>query len=150
MEKHNSLRAQVANGQQSGQPSAANMKKLKWSNELAKIAQRWADQCPQHHDTNRKSPDFAQEPGQNKADSWNSANSFEWGQWGQSRVQRWFDEVKDWPAGNVEAFSSNGATGTIGHYTQVVWAETEFVGCGVIYYKDGSSFAARYPYRKVS
>jgi len=146
VEKHNALRAQVANGQQSGQPSAANMKKLKWSDELAKTAQRWADQCPQHHDTNRKSPDFPMQPGQNMADSWNSANNFDWGL--ETRVQSWYNEVKDWPASNIGAFSSDGATGTIGHYTQVVWAETEFVGCGVIYYKDGSSSAANFPYRK--
>ena len=34
----------------------------------------------------------------------------------------------------VTSFSSNkaetGATGTIGHYTQVVWADTYEVGCG--------------------
>ena len=53
LNKHNELRAKVANGQQIGQPSASNMKKLKWSPELAKIAQRWADQCPSYHDTNR-------------------------------------------------------------------------------------------------
>jgi uncharacterized protein YkwD len=53
LNKHNELRAKVANGQQIGQPPAANMKKLKWSSELASIAQRWADQCPSYHDPNR-------------------------------------------------------------------------------------------------
>ena len=53
LNKHNELRAKVANGQQIGQPPAANMKKLKWSSELATIAQRWADQCPGYHDPNR-------------------------------------------------------------------------------------------------
>jgi len=146
VKKHNDLRAQLANGNEAGQPSAANMKKLKWSDELAKIAQRWADQCPQGHDHNRGSPDFPKEPGQNKADAWSSGNNFDWEL--EKKVQAWYDEVKDWPASNVGAFSSNGASGTIGHYTQVVWADTEYVGCGVIYYKDGSDFAANYPYRK--
>ena len=40
VEKHNQLRALVANGGQVGQPSATNMKKLKWDSELARIAQR--------------------------------------------------------------------------------------------------------------
>ena len=35
LDKHNELRAKVANGQQDGQPSAANMKKLVWDDELA-------------------------------------------------------------------------------------------------------------------
>ena len=46
-------------------------------------------------------------------------------------------QVEDFPPGNVESFSSAGATGVIGHYTQVVWAETHEVGCGYIYYLDG-------------
>ena len=40
VDKHNQLRALVANGDQLGQPSATNMKKLKWDSELARIAQR--------------------------------------------------------------------------------------------------------------
>ena len=35
LDKHNELRATVANGKQAGQPSAANMKKLVWDDELA-------------------------------------------------------------------------------------------------------------------
>ena len=27
-----------------------------------------------------------------------------------------------------------------GHYTQVVWAETEELGCGMVYYKEGSQW----------
>ena len=65
------------------------------------------------------------------------------------KVQAWYDEVKDWPAANVGSFSSVGATGVIGHYTQVIWAESKKVGCGVIYYRDQSDWAANYPYRKV-
>ena len=42
--------------------------------------------------------------------------------------------MKDITQTAVESFSSNqtltGATGTIGHYTQVVWADTYEVGCG--------------------
>ena len=65
------------------------------------------------------------------------------------KIQDWYDEVKDWPAANVGAFSPAGATGVIGHYTQLVWAETKRVGCGVIYYNDTSPSAKKYPYRKV-
>ena len=143
---HNKLRARVANGEESGQPKAANMNKLIWSDELAKIAQRWADQCPSHHDVNRKSPDFPSEPGQNLADSWSSVNSFDYNL--ADRIQSWYEEVKDWPASNVDSFTSSGATGTVGHFTQVVWADTRYIGCGAIYYKDTNPNVAKYPYRK--
>ena len=36
-----------------GQPSAAKMYKLKWNEELAEIAQAWADQCTWKHDKQR-------------------------------------------------------------------------------------------------
>ena len=110
-------------------------------------AQRWADQCPSNppHDSNRKTPKYRMEPGQNKADSWSSLNNFNWDL--TKKVQNWYNEHKDFPSENVQAFSQNGATGVIGHYTQVVWGETEFIGCGVMYYKDDS--APRFPYRKV-
>ena len=52
---HNNLRGRVARGEEGGQvgtasssppqPSAADMRELVWSDELARIAQGWADQC---------------------------------------------------------------------------------------------------------
>ena len=58
-------------------------------------------------------------------------------------LQRWYDEVKDFPAANVESFSTDGAGATIGHYTQIVWGDTEYIGCGAIYYKDGNTNVSR-------
>ena len=59
LDKHNALRAKVARGEETNgpQPAAANMKKLVWNEELAVIAQRWADQCIFEHDTNREKTD---------------------------------------------------------------------------------------------
>ena len=147
LDKHNELRAKVANGQEGNQPSATNMNKLIWDDELASNAQLWADQCPDGHDSNRRTIKYSGYVGQNMADSWNSRNNMYWGL--GTKVQDWYDEVKDWPAANVGAFSQAGATGITGHYTQIVWAETQYVGCGVIYYKDQSNWAKNYPYRKV-
>lgn len=144
LNKHNNLRAKIANGQQSGQPSAANMNKLVWSDELAKIAQRWADQCPLYHDQDRRTPDYQHQPGQNIAFSWSSVHNFDWGL--TSKVQSWYDEHAHFPPQNVAAFSAKGATGTIGHYTQLVWAETKHIGCGIMYHKDDSQ--PQYPYKK--
>lgn len=120
------------------------MNKLVWSDELAKIAQRWADQCPLYHDQDRRTPDYRHQPGQNIAYSWSSVHRFDWGL--QNKVQSWYDEQADFPAGNVAAFSPAGATGTIGHFTQLVWAETKHIGCGIMYHKDASK--PQYPFKK--
>merc|ERR1711950_127592 len=89
------------------------------------------------HDPNRNTIVYDGHIGQNVADSWNSVDNMDWGL--STKVQSWYDEVKDWPAANVGSFSS---VGVIGHYTQVVWAETKKVGCGVIYYRDQADWAA--------
>ena len=48
VQKHNELRARVANGEETlgqpagtGQPSASNMRQLVWNDELAAVAQRY-------------------------------------------------------------------------------------------------------------
>merc|ERR1712029_849249 len=67
------------------------------------------------HDPNRNTIVYDGHIGQNMADSWNSVDNMDWGL--STKVQSWYDEVKDWPAANVGSFSSVGATGVIGHYT---------------------------------
>ena len=55
----------------------------------------------------------------------------------------------DFPLTNVESFSTQGTHGApIGHYTQMVWGETEYIGCGAIYYKDNNADVSNYPYRQ--
>ena len=36
-----------------GQPAAVNLRELVWDDELAEVAQRWADQCMPGHDHDR-------------------------------------------------------------------------------------------------
>jgi len=45
LSKHNQLRRKLAKGEEENRPSAVNMKKLVWSEELASSAQEQADQC---------------------------------------------------------------------------------------------------------
>jgi len=77
-----------------------------WDDEIAEIAQRWADNCQFEHDAMRRIPGkFSL--GQNLAagyTTWDSA------------IQGWYDEVKDFTYGSQAAnvFSD------VGHYTQVM------------------------------
>ena len=111
------------------------MYELKWNDELAEVAQRWADQCTWDHDEERVKMSVPQlvrglinnsfqgtsqfpYVGQNMAMSMSSAapnndRSYD------SHIMGWYDEVKDFPPENVGGYSESGATGTIGHYTQV-------------------------------
>ena len=57
-------------------------------------------------------------------------------------TQLWYDEVNFFPASTVGAFDGNAGIGgeVIGHYTAVVWADTEYVGCGVINYTTDNQY----------
>nr|CAD7197568.1 unnamed protein product [Timema douglasi] len=147
--EHNRLRNIVALGKESRgnpgpQPSAANMNKIvmyfrisgklgSWDDELAGIAQRWVDQCQIDHDSCRRCERF--NVGQNICMSGSTIHhSFD----PSSQVKAFYDEVKYFNRTDVNCFNiPEPNSEVVGHYTQVVWADTTLVGCGLIYYPDG-------------
>jgi len=146
VDKHNELRRKVAKGEETSnlaggnQPPASNMRKLVWNDELAVIAQRLADQCTFDHDVHRDKADGTM-VGQNLYWAGNSnQNSFdELMQTVTDGVIAWYLEVENpgYNSNDIEPFK---APWDALHYTQVVWAETEEVGCGLTYYKENGSF----------
>jgi len=144
LEIHNNLRSRVAAGKEKKgnpgpQPSATNIQELVWNDQLAVAAQAWADQCAVKHDKhkNRQTCDHRIDDkrytGQNvahkrgkpkKPTTWHSTKF----------IQSLYKEVKNMPESFVEKFGKP-PKGNIGHYTQVIWARTQQVGCGVVYYK---------------
>ncbi|KAH0558031.1 venom allergen 5-like [Cotesia glomerata] len=131
---HNDKRAFVARGAErrgiAGPQPAGRIPPLTWDNELAQIAQRWANQCQFGHDTCRNVDRFR--VGQNVAKMMYSNNyhvrlSY--------LVQQWYNEVKDFNRNYVRSFRWQ-SWPQIGHYTQLVWGNTRKVGCGAIRYKD--------------
>jgi len=144
LRKHNELRAKVANGLEtqgspSPQPSAANMLEMRWNSQLAEVAQGWVEQCSTSHDgkDNRRICGRDYVVGQNLywAKSYSADTAWE------AYIDRWYSEVEDMTDGDVGSFP-RGSTFT--HYTQIVWAQTYEVGCGLIHYEDG-----RYPHAKI-
>ncbi|KAK3892865.1 hypothetical protein Pcinc_003293 [Petrolisthes cinctipes] len=134
---HNYFRSKVARGEENRgkpgpQPPAVDMLELVWSDKLAKVAQAWANQCPHGHDeAKNRGVCGAQYPvGQNIYYYWGFADEPNW----EGAIEEWYDEVEYMPNTIADSFMLLD-THRIGHYTQVVWAETREVGCGVVYYE---------------
>jgi len=125
----NQVRSNVALGSVSGQPSAANMARLVWDADLAAVAQSWTDQCVFAHNPNRTSA-YASRTGATGpvgenlyASSGTRAGAL------SGSVPAWASEVV-----NYNYAANTCANGQVcGHYTQVVWATTLRVGCGITF-----------------
>ncbi|XP_008545885.1 venom allergen 3-like [Microplitis demolitor] len=132
LEIHNNKRAFVASGSEmrgtTGPQPAGIIQPLQWDYELAKIAQRWADQCRFGHDHCRDVDRFP--VGQNVAKMMHSAGyTIKL----SDLVQLWYDEVQDFDGQSVYNFRWQSYP-QIGHYSQLVWGETTHVGCAAIRY----------------
>ncbi|XP_070310321.1 GLIPR1-like protein 1 [Odocoileus virginianus] len=113
---HNEARTNVS-------PPAANMKYMSWDEALAKTAEAWAKKCKFKHNSCSTQvfkchPTF-QFAGENL---WlgpltSSVTKF--------AVDMWYDE------GKFYHFSTKSCSKICGHYTQVVWASSFKVGCGL-------------------
>ena len=138
---HNDYRRRVAKGEETGadnylgdaQPGATNMVEMTWDDDLAEVAQRYADQCVFGHDENRNTPEYAAWPGvgQNAyiSSSWTSGrSSYNL----TAAADAWYAEVNYFNKASISSFKSvpSQAGKMIGHYTQMVWASTKEVGCG--------------------
>ncbi|KAL1505675.1 hypothetical protein ABEB36_005181 [Hypothenemus hampei] len=132
VDKHNELRQLIANGKVPGQPRGINLKRMKYDQNLAIEAQKIANTCIFAHKTVKDGRWHA--VGQNLYIQYSTAASKEvnW----RAAIQSWFDEYKDYKYGKC---CSSGSKMT-GHYTQVVWAETEYVGCGYTYFNTNEAF----------
>merc|ERR1711936_996994 len=141
LDTHNLLRQKVASGGQTGQPSGSNMRKLEWSDELAEVAQRWADQCKGGHDVSRDMCDGTV-VGQNVAAFWNSVEEPQDTVMGSMNTTTlyWYDEVNNpgFNSAHINPFVFDYGSG---HYTQVVWADTTMVGCGLTYFLEAGWYS---------
>ncbi|XP_012579533.1 PREDICTED: peptidase inhibitor 16 isoform X2 [Condylura cristata] len=107
VELHNRYRAQAS-------PSAANMLQMRWDESLAAFAKAYAEQCVWGH---------------NKERGRRGENLFAITDKGVDvplAVEEWHQERQHY---NLSAATCEPGQ-MCGHYTQVVWAKTERIGCG--------------------
>eukprot|EP00092_Neocalanus_flemingeri_P011792 GFUD01012715.1.p1 GENE.GFUD01012715.1~~GFUD01012715.1.p1 ORF type:complete len:422 (+),score=81.87 GFUD01012715.1:188-1453(+) len=136
---HNELRQKVAAGLETNgnQPKASNMRKISWNEELAEIAQRWVDQCIFGHDEIHNLCDGTS-VGQNAFLAFDRSEETQDEVMAKvdKPVTAWYAEVEiPFDSSLINPFKWTG--GDTGHYTQVVWADSHQVGCGMVNYKDG-------------
>ncbi|XP_066597495.1 cysteine-rich secretory protein 3-like [Prorops nasuta] len=115
VEVHNYYRSKV-------NPAASNMLMMRWSPGLAKSAQKWANRCLGlfHDNTTDLHLDNYGRAGQNiffttARTLWNFP------------IRVWYAEYKDFTYG----INATNELLKVGHYTQMVWATTHLVGCGL-------------------
>lgn len=115
---HNMVRANV-------NPAAATpIPDLQWDDALGDVAQAYAEGCVFEHSMGPY--------GENLFASTNATPP-------ESVVQDWASEVAAYD------YASNGCSGVCGHYTQVVWADSKKLGCGVANCTENSPFGAQFP-----
>ncbi|XP_011871193.1 PREDICTED: venom allergen 3-like [Vollenhovia emeryi] len=112
------------------------MPDLVWDKELEDIAQRWAIQCDFNHDKCRNVDRF--EVGQNIAQTSSSGENTSSL---QSMIQLWYDEVDKFDKNKVSSYEFDPNTS---HYTQIVWANTTKIGCGIIKYTKSNGWNTKY------
>lgn len=109
--------------------TASNMRKVRWSSELARVAQAYAERCTWAHN-----PDRFAEYGKGVNVGENLFAYYDGGEVTRLERARLVQGVVNWVDKEVEFYDYD--TGACeegqmcGHYTQVVWAKTAEVGCG--------------------
>ncbi|KAK9687677.1 Cysteine-rich secretory protein family [Popillia japonica] len=161
VDRHNFYRQAVVDGKVPGQPSGIDLKYLRWDDKLAEIAQDVADTC----NLRSKSLRDGRFPiGRNIARNWKIQfvpNDANW----TAVIEAWFNQYKHYNFNKQRP----GPPAAAGSYTQIVWANTEFIGCGfnahdnpdedsqyaihqiyVCLYGPGGNQVGKYPYTKAS
>lgn len=147
LDKHNEHRRGIAKGdaivagETNTQPTASNMAKLQWDDDLATISQQHSDLCVfQHSDSNARINAYAGLTG--NAPSWVGENIAIVGGSGtaaaESALRARLAQMHDgWTAEHKDyTYANQSCGGVCGHYTQVAWANSTRVGCGLSFCPD--------------
>ena len=129
---HNEVRARLSRGEVSGQPAASGMNELFWDDGLAALAHAWAKQCKWRH-----SPVSSRRPDAKTARFRFDPDHAAVGENLYAVSGRELDlqallagQAKWWGEHAGYRYATSGCKGVCGHYTQMAWAATRYVGCG--------------------
>ncbi|XP_072015037.1 cysteine-rich venom protein latisemin-like [Amphiura filiformis] len=124
LERHRELRSQVA-------PEAANMEYMYWDDDLATMGETWSSACIWEHDKGRLDNISPYDSfGQNL---WLGTGNLGSPPSGTGATNNWYNEEQDYD------YNAHSCSGVCGHYTQVVWAKSIYLGCGRAFCSDVSN-----------
>ncbi|CAB3409840.1 unnamed protein product [Caenorhabditis bovis] len=130
----------LANGHFMSKPQGANLRKIYWNETLAKSAAKYAARNPEGHSGNKN-------VGENLSWHW-ATNPKDLNQYGKEASEEWLKEFEDfgWKTNKLtsQLFSSG-----IGHATQMVWADTYQIGCGLSTFDEKSKKSGK-PIKKIT
>ncbi|CAH4035563.1 unnamed protein product [Pieris brassicae] len=136
VDRHNYWRLKLAKGEIPNQPAASEMKYIIWDEELAAKAAQWASNNEYKHNPDKSVGSNRFFTGENIFSTASTDLSYKFEP--RSVVDSWFSEHKDFNYGPVEAWQFEPSAKMIGHYTQVAWSDSIYLGCGVSKeYKNG-------------
>lgn len=112
--------------------------RLSWSQELARDAQQWAQHLAELGQMQHTTQTQRNSTGENL---WmGQAGYFS----PRSMVETFLEEKKDFRAGEFPNVSRTGRWQDVGHYTQIIWANTQEVGCAMARGKGNDFLVCRY------
>lgn len=136
----------VARGEYTGSgtmlPQATNMNYLKWSSTLETVATEWSSYCNFNHRSGTSSCSNAMNSLSVDMDGYSSGDGCGENLYGSGASPVWSQiwngddygirgGIEDnWCVDEAATWTYSTSTGSAGHYTQVVWANTQYVGCG--------------------
>lgn len=129
LDAHNSLRNKLATGDDKtgGNSEASNMMVLSYDKELEFTAICTSNTCTFEHTCSR-TPSYSS-VGQNIFMKSSSRGPPSFSKEIRTAIGSWYGEIKHTNADLIKKFKVPPGP-QIGHFTQVVWAKTKYVGCG--------------------
>ncbi|OWR41341.1 SCP-related protein precursor [Danaus plexippus plexippus] len=126
---HNNRRLMLARGNLTDQPAASQMNSVIWDHELAAKARKWAGKYKFSHnpDTTVASGRFTTGENIYKVSSTDPNYQIKM----DDALEAWFEEHKDYEYGPLSKDDFDSSGPAVGHYTQMVWSNSVYIGCGV-------------------
>lgn len=119
--------------------ASAGVPALRWNSDLAQRAQAWADHLSETG-TFEHSPNLPGRPLEGENIWGGTPGAFR----PEAMVDRWISEKKDFIPGVFPANSQTGRPQDVSHYTQLIWARSGEIGCGLSDKGDEEILVCRY------
>ncbi|XP_050067464.1 antigen 5 like allergen Cul n 1-like [Anopheles maculipalpis] len=134
LEFHNRLRNNLACGYFHRYAEASSMEQLHWDNKLARMAEYNARTCNFEHDQCRNTRKF-RTVGQNLAINWFYGMNVTVSQALEKFQRHWFLEYGKGRQKLLDRYTKHSMAAGIGHFTQMIHANTQYVGCAMVRFR---------------